>query len=247
MSQHPFFQPPDDLDVPIWRYVDLESLIAILDGKRLFFPRANLLGDPFEGSLPSPTVSSREALFRKSMASSPAEFRESVLLDDARLYFLQRQWTFVSCWHMNEYESAAMWSLYKNQVAIRSTYRKLRTQLSPQFIHIGVVHYIDYSRETIPLNNAFWPYVCKRKSFEHERELRAMFADVSCLALAARFGHPQTQAGREIAIDPGALIDAIVVSPGTPPWKTHVIRNVVSKFGINRPVVQSAMDGAALY
>jgi len=34
-------------------------------------------------------------------------------------------------------------------------------------VMIGIVKYIDYQRETIPEDNALWPFLHKRKSFEH--------------------------------------------------------------------------------
>jgi hypothetical protein len=58
------------------------------------------------------------------------------------------------------------------------TYRLLSHYLSSaarEQIYIGVVNYIDYKTELIPWHDSFFPYVHKRKSFEYERELRALF------------------------------------------------------------------------
>jgi hypothetical protein len=85
---------------------------------------------------------------------------------------------------MNEYESAAMWSLYATggrdqAIAIQSTYARLEKALE-QYpdVHIGVVHYIDYEKDWMPEGNLMYPSVHKRKSFEHERELRAVIYDM---------------------------------------------------------------------
>lgn len=148
---------------------------------------------------------------------------------------------------MNEHESAAMWSLYGRSVAIRSTYSRLRRQFSPTVVNIGVVHYIDYSRDEIPEDNAFWPYVFKRKSFEHERELRAVMQDISCGIMSWHTGAPQFSAGRDLAIDPDDLLEAIVVAPQAPQWKREVIEAVARRYGFRGPVLQSSLDAPALY
>jgi hypothetical protein len=49
-EEHEVFDPPEDLDATIWRYVDFTKLVSLLDTKSLFFARADQLGDPFEGS-----------------------------------------------------------------------------------------------------------------------------------------------------------------------------------------------------
>ncbi len=86
----------------------------------------------------------------------------------------------VNCWHMNEHESAAMWKLYLKSdegIAVQSTYNKLLNSMHDSndfMLLVGAVNYIDYNKEVIPFGNAFYPYIHKRKSFEHERELRAV-------------------------------------------------------------------------
>src|SRR5207247_223935 len=91
-----------------------------------------------------------------------------------------RFWVLMNCWHMNEGESAAMWKLYtvtNESVCIQSTYRRLRDTLPEDQFAVSVVHYIDYESEWLPEGNLMYPYVHKRRSFAHERELRALHFD----------------------------------------------------------------------
>ena len=243
---HPCFNPPQDEDVPIWKYMHLESLVALLDGRRLFFSRSDLLGDPFEGSVSAATIETRNAIQRE-LGSYGQGTWDDVFGRMSQFCQHNRAWTFVNCWHMNEHESAAMWSLYGRSVAIRSTYRKLRRQFLSTIVFIGVVNYIDYTRDAIPDGNAFWPYVFKRKSFEHERELRAVMADMGCGLRSWRTGIPQTAVGRELAVEPNDLIEAIVVAPEAPSWKRDVIESVVRKCGFVGAVRQSSLNAVALY
>ena len=41
------------------------------------------------------------------------------------------------------------------------------------------MQYIEHSGESQPEINLLWRFMYKRKSFEHERELRAVIADFS--------------------------------------------------------------------
>ena len=95
----------------------------------------------------------------------------------------------------NEYESMAMWRLYltgSEGVAVKSTYQRLIDSF-PLFdgvrkgrnedntekellIHVGVVHYVDYESSDPP---AAPRILLKRKSFEHEREIRAVATDTT--------------------------------------------------------------------
>jgi hypothetical protein len=88
--------------------------------------------------------------------------------------------TLVNTWHINEVESAAMWDLYSNRnagIAIQSTYKRLSESFrnnEEDVIWIGKVKYKDYDRDLSGFFNIFDAFTCKRSSFEHERELRAL-------------------------------------------------------------------------
>jgi hypothetical protein len=47
-ARHPAFVPPDDLDVKIWRYMDLTQFVSMLEEKGVLFVRADLFDDKFE-------------------------------------------------------------------------------------------------------------------------------------------------------------------------------------------------------
>ncbi len=63
-----------------------------------------------------------------------------------------RFWVAVSCWHMSEHESAAMWNLYSKSeeaICIQSTYSELRNTFGVD-VEIGTVQYVDYDNDWIP-------------------------------------------------------------------------------------------------
>lgn len=171
--EHPVFTPPDDPEARIWRYMDFTKYVAMLASGSLFFCRADKLGDSFEGTLTRGTVEAWRAEVAQHNLSSRTEhaFHE--------LFRGYRRWTFVNCWHVGQHESAAMWKLYSKSeeaVAIQSTYSRLRKVL-PDNVYIGIVRYLDYDCDQIPCDNTMWPIVFKRRSFEHERELRAVIQE----------------------------------------------------------------------
>jgi hypothetical protein len=72
-----------------------------------------------------------------------------------------------------------MWRLYtqtQDAVAIRSSYQRLVSCLPDEAL-IGLVHYVDFEETTIAMTNRLAPFAMKRKSFEHEREVRAVIIE----------------------------------------------------------------------
>ncbi len=131
------FDPPDNENVKIWRYMDYTKFMSLVMGRELYSTPADLLGDPYEGSLPKLVASDK---YNKS--SSP---------DLARtIHKNMRKVITVSCWHMNDSESTAMWQLYAEMnkgIAIQSTYKRLRECLAPfsPEVRLAVVKYIGIS------------------------------------------------------------------------------------------------------
>ena len=149
-----------------------------------------------------------------------------------------RKHTFISCWHSNEYESEAMWKLYsvntRNAVAIQTTAQHLYEALDKDpRINIGKVMYVDFNKRFTSINGSCW---YKRKSFEHEREVRAIIRDFDV-----------SSKGISIPIDISTLIDCIFISPYATRWFEEVVRSVVEKYEIQASVVYSDMTHQPFY
>ena len=114
---HPDFKQPDDENAAIWRYLDFTKFVSLLDRRELFFSTVDGLSksDPFEGSLPFPNVVSRSLIMRK-VAEYPkveySEVKEQATLTREGFGKRLRSCVGVNCWHINQYESVAMWKLY---------------------------------------------------------------------------------------------------------------------------------------
>ncbi len=243
---HPIFVQPDNEHIKVWRYMDFTQLVSLFDSRHLFFTRADKFEDPFEGSWPRINVLARQLI----PDNTPVEGRESFAKVMASMGEINKKWpkyNAINCWHMNEHESAAMWKLYLKSdegVAVQSTYHKLRSAITDdEKVFVGVVKYIDYETEAINAGNLLSPFVHKRKSFEHEREVRAV---VTKWPIGGDKGMDFSQEpigqGLTIKVDVERLIELIYVAPSSPAWFADLVRAVVQRYGYSFPVVHSKLD-----
>jgi hypothetical protein len=252
--EHESFPLPRNKDIPIWRYMDLAKYLSMMHRRCLFFSRATLLGDPFEGSSTKAMVVEREYI-RANRASDPTL---TAYKDMSEEYFTQQlprlpkemvQKYLVNCWHMNEHESAAMWKLYSSSqeaICIQSTYRRLRTCL-PQCVFIGKVRYIDYETEGFGAGNLFNFIMHKRMSFVHERELRAIFWEMNGIPEAEPHKKQIEPAGLAMRVDLSELIENVFVSPTASSWFVEIVKSVTGKYGFALSVGQSSLAASPLY
>lgn len=241
-AAHPVFTPPADPAIPIWRYMDLPKFVSILSKGALYFPSADRLGDPFEGSYPRANVPIRDAFY----GPRAAQVQEHAELERRR----RLRSTLVNCWHMNAIESVAMWKLYARDaagIAARSTYDAPVASLQPiaRPVYVGVVNYIRYDIDTMPEDNYLAPFVHKRASFAYEHELRAVMESPQ---LIRRAGPPSVwpETGEYVPVDVTALIDAVHLAPSSPRWFVDVVASIATSFGLDAPIVQSQLDGSPL-
>lgn len=131
---------PPPKGAKLWRYMDFTKLVSLLDKRSLFFSRADLLGDPFEGSFSRKTVEARQQ----------GDFPQIAWDILSAIHRRHIRDTYVNCWHMSDHESAAMWKLYlaSDGVAIQSSFERLVESLqeSTQKIWIGKVTYVGLSK-----------------------------------------------------------------------------------------------------
>jgi len=267
-KEHPEFLPPASSNAKIWRYMDLAKFLSLLDKNSLYFARLDKLSefDPFEGCYTYLNLQFDNIDFN----SLPEVWKEATGIKDEGLFNaikhgnkqsrgfakFQRSLTFVNSWHMKEYESAAMWKIYLTSnegIAVQSTYGRLVESLASYNdfeVQIGKIKYIDYEKEAIPMGNLLLPFMHKRKSFEHEEELRALIwtpqhgkNDIS---------DPQNNKyandhGLYVGVDLDLLIDKIFVAPNASSWVSDSIKTVVEKFGLNKKIKQSDLASTPMY
>ena len=107
---------PDWWDPVIWRYINFTKFVALIANQELFFTRASMFDDPWEGLFPTP-----HRKYIQRVIGDGLTFAEHY----AAVEIYNRQGAMVNCWHKGDTESDAMWRLYAlapDGVAIRSTY-----------------------------------------------------------------------------------------------------------------------------
>jgi hypothetical protein len=250
-TPHPtVFKQPRDENISVWRYMDLSKFIWMIQRKALFFCRSDSLGDPFEGHYTKVIADQEEEHIKTLQANSqfasiPAAVhaeemaREVYRLNTKKLPQQLKPNFFVSCWHMNEEESPAMWRLYTSQnesICIRSKYKTLASLLPEQSL-LGIVKYIDYHRESFDTKE-MWSYIIhKRKSFEHEQEIRAaIYRGETCLFESVG------EKGLVVPINISTLIEEIIVSPTSKSPLTEVVEGLAKKYGLKAPVERSRVN-----
>ncbi len=243
ISKHESFTWPETPDQKLWRYMDLAKFLSALQTESFWLTRSDMLGDPFEGSIPRATVEEEARTLREHGIDIAAAG-----IAEGRRWFLTQ--VHVSCWHLSDHESAAMWRLYSQAneaICVQSTFDRIARNL-PSSMYAGLVSYIDYETGVIPTDNLFYAFTHKRKSFEHERELRF----IAWTQLAAELGGDElrkwsTDAGIAWPLRPSDYIEAVYISPLAPPWFTAVVQRIVADAGLDIPVRQSALNQKPLY
>lgn len=214
--------------------------------KSLYFSRADLLGDEFEGAYSKANIAMRPIVYQ-------GKIPQHALEKMSELYKLRPKNMFINCWHCNPIESAAMWKIFSRSseaVAIRSSFRKLRSVLPPNCF-VGLVNYVDYNSTWIPEGNVYEPFLHKRGSFRHENEVRAIIDGsiidkrpdgTTFINLAA----PQEN-GKHVEVSLEDLIDEVYVAPSAQQWYRELITQVVKRYELKRPVVSSSLDERPVY
>jgi hypothetical protein len=235
----------------IWRYLDLAKLVSMFSRKALYFAPPSELNDPYEGYLPRSHVKKHEEIAANILAQlkntrdqvvarfpnrdrsiadaaiqkAQTELNAPALLKDVATRF------GVNCWHKNEHESAAMWQLYGNCVAVESTLPRLECAFSRDGINIDDVRYMDFNNDPLEQGHRHYASFIKRKEFEHEREIRAT-------VLLKQFGK-----GELVECDIEKLVVAVHVAPLAAPYYVDAVRQVTERIGPTPaiPVFASSM------
>ena len=251
-KEHPIFKSPDNENEKIWRYTDFTKFVSLMDRQSLFFARADKLGDPFEGSRTKLNIDQQQKNYKSLRLQSglSEEWASKISQTTSGTWKKFRECMFVNCWNRSDYESAALWKLHLKTgegIAIQSTFKRLIESLSKDLeheIYIGKVNYIDYETELMREDNAFYPLMHKRRSFEMERELRAVIMKYAVKVLQQEKSSPL---GLYISVDLDILVEKLFVSPTAPEWFSDLVTSVVNKYGLKMEVIQSSLAGSPIF
>jgi hypothetical protein len=246
----------------IWRYMTFEKFCWLTEMSKLYHPRLDQFNDPFEGAVTYAYAKIRD-LDEPEYGYSKEEWRltkenEPWLLKELRF----RQ--FVTCWHASEYESDALWRLYAPSgagVAIVSTMDSIEdaVDLTPyRFGSIGEVEYVDFDTHNMWRKKSpakILPGYLKRKSFEHEKEIRGIIRTNTIVAGSTFIrddAHIEKQRleqplGIAVKADLKKLIHSIVISPLAPKFLEELVHRILERQGLNHLVRKSELLKTPVY
>lgn len=254
---HVFITPLPD--TPVWRYMDLPKFVSFLLTKSLHFARADTLGDPLEGSLTAGTVKilerDVEELKRLKATINNYSPDEWTAIYTGELHNLLRK-AYISCWHMGNDESMAMWNIYghgKQGIALRTKFKQLEEAIPHEYktphdstrIVIGQITYTEHTCEPkdVGIKNVFELFVHKHKGYSHELELRAMFMVLKNIDVTKE----TRPSGYYIPIEISKLQAEVIVSPFADKWFIDVVEAVCKRFGTELRVVPSRIPSKPLF
>ena len=222
---------PTDPNTVVWKYLDLSKFLDLLLSQKLFMSRSDKFEDQYEGTFSEPTFEE----IKKLSINNPNFLNH---------YKIHREKVAISSWHINEYESFAMWQIFTQNsegLAIQSTIGRLQEALAPEINfnqYIGEVNYIDYKKEHIPFDDLFFPFLFKRKSFQYEGEVRIL-TDIGDSAV-------KINEGLKISVAIDALIEKIYIHPKSENWYKNLVIQLVKELGFDFTIEKSDLESDIL-
>jgi hypothetical protein len=228
---NPNIKLPEDPNTVVWKYLDLSKFLDLLMSEKLFMSRSDKFEDQYEGTFSEPTFEE----IKKLSIDNP---------DFLNYYKTHREKVAISSWHINEYESFAMWQIFTQNsegLAIQSTIGRLQESLVPETNfkqYIGEVNYIDYKKEHIPFDDMFFPFLFKRKSFQYEGEVR-IITDIGKSDI-------KINEGLKINVNINQLIEKIYIHPKSENWYKNLVIQLVKQLGFDFTIEKSDLESEIL-
>lgn len=237
-------------NLKIWKYMDLAKFVSLLTTKSLYFACPSQFNDPYEGCVPRSHSQAESGIvqplvddwlrLRTAFADKGPEclkkFDESLQSFKTQVFQARKKAASkfgVSCWHISDHESEAMWRLYSalgQGIAIESSVGQLEASLGKRAnLQIDSVRYSDFDKDPIEKGHRHYGLFMKRKSYEHEKELRATI-------LLLREGE-----GILVQCDLATLVTEVHVSPYTERYVKDAVEKLCKGEAhvLRKPVLQS--------
>ena len=230
------FTTPNDETIA-WRYMDFTKFADLLDSKKLYLCRSDKFDDPYEGYL--------------KLQDSHS--------DELETFEKTKKYYFISCWHLNNFQSDAMWRIFissKNGIAIKTSVGSIKKaiEISKDDVFIGQVFYRDFENMNFfdiafEKQNVFPgapggsinQFTYKRKSFEHENELRLVYVDLPIPhASKLTLGHERPILEfKKIDVDLKSLVQEVIISPFAEIGFKDSVSKLVSDSGLSFRITES--------
>ncbi len=235
-SHSVLYEPTENYQ--LWQYMSFSKFVNLLIGN-MYFRRIDMFEDVFEGRWPE--------LNRRYIDYVKKNEGETIGSFD----LFTRKFTYVSCFHKSNCETAFMWKQYSDNdgIAIKTSVEKLKKSFNKTEIpvYISDIKYIDYKSEPIyDMSNAFSLAIHKRKSFEFEKEVRClcMLPNLStCHSINEKYedkiDFEKTPSGVKIPVVLSELIEEVYISPYADLYIKENVEVSMQMAGLNAKVTES--------
>ncbi len=153
----------------LWKFMTFEFFSKLVDSETLHFHQIGDFEDVFEGTYPIANKKLRPQIYTGGVIPKQTDYD---LIER-----MVRSNSYACCFHRRKFETAFMWKQYGNDgVVIKTTVPRLKKcfHVANEKVYISPVFYIDYENKFLPEGNMYYLAFHKRRSFESEKELRAL-------------------------------------------------------------------------
>ncbi len=180
----------------LYKYLDFETFVSMIETKRLFLRNIKTWEDPFEGYIPFHQIKDNlnKAIFG-NMKDLNSKARDEILKYRNILYSnIYQHHCYAQSWIIDDTESDALWRIYSQKKGVRikinrdNLIKTINEHLISMHFDKSQIHHlnIEYSIESPPLllnetncedKDILFKQIAgyKRKAFEHEKEFRIGF------------------------------------------------------------------------
>lgn len=229
----------------LWRYMDLPKFLNLITDSSLFFARSDKFTDKLEGEM---TEFSKMIMMEELRAANfPYQIR-NLHSDNADEYIKNlKQKTYISCWHLNQYESYTMWEAYAQGdygIAVKSTVGNIRNCYKihdKSDIKHGKIQYIDHKKDSIPRSLPYFEFLKKSYVYKGEEEFRAIYMELGSPHIELD-NEKRSEYGLIIPIDLTVILDEVYVKGSAKPWFEKTLRSLLDNQGLaNVPIKKSTI------
>ena len=253
----------------IWRYMNFEKFISLLQNKALFFSTCFNMQklDPFEGYYTKINLDElkdekgNNIRYNQHAKGKPQEYRKIFLKN-----------TFINCWHLNDNENSAMWNIYApgtNGLVIKSTIKCLEKSFKNKNNeeYIGNIEYKDYylscikfdakkyveditrlAEQQVNINTDKAIILTELKKYYYPLIMskRKEYKFENEIRVVSPFIHNNDKNcikdyGKFIKVDLETLISEIIISPCADGWYVDLIKDVSRKYNLKCKIYKSKL------
>ncbi|MBU2973800.1 hypothetical protein [Zobellia sp. B3R18] len=234
----------------IAKYLDLTKFISLLSLNSLFFCRLDKLEDHFEGTTSKFNIERRKRNFKKqrSLSANLPKLSEEELDEKVKISIdADRKFKSVSCvccWNKYDSESSALWKIYSDfnkGIMIKSNIHKIENAFehTPENLSLSEVNYINYDTDSMPHGNRMHPITHKHEAYKYENEIRLIHVVKYGHGFSYDWNTEKFKYGKNLIVNLNDLISEIVISPLSADWYIDLIKDICSKYGLQKKIRKS--------